>query len=57
MDNYTNSIRMGYDRVEQIREGVSGDVLEGNVLEEGLPSCVQSKLECLHECSGYNFVW
>ncbi len=24
-DNYSNSIRMGYDRVEQIREGVAGD--------------------------------
>ncbi len=39
----------------QIWEGVLGDGLEGNFWEEGLPSCVQSKLECLHGCSGHNF--
>ncbi len=47
---------MGYDRVEQIREGVFGDWLEGNFWEEGLPSCVQSKFECLHGRSGHNFL-
>ncbi len=47
-NNYSNSIRVGYDRVEQIREGVSGHGLEGNFWEEGLPSCIQLKLECLH---------
>ncbi len=57
MDNYTNSIRMGYDRVEQIREGVLGDGLEGNFWEEGLPSCVLSKLKCLHGCNGTNLLW
>ncbi len=32
-----------------------GDGLEGNFREEGLPSCVQSKLECLHVFRGHNF--
>ncbi len=39
--------------MEQLREGVS----RGNFREEGLPLCVQSKLECLHGCSGRNFLW
>ncbi len=43
--------------MEQIRDGVFGDGLEGNFWKEGLPSCVQSKLECLHECSGHDFHW
>ncbi len=43
--------------MEQIREGVLGDGLQGNLWEEGLPSCVQSKLECPHGCSGHNFLW
>ncbi len=34
---YSNSIRVGYDRMEQVQEGVSGDGLEGNFWEEGLP--------------------
>ncbi len=38
--------------MEQIRDG-----LQGNFWEEGLPLCVQSKLECLHGCSGHNFLW
>ncbi len=42
--------------MEQIREGVLRDGLEGNFWKEGLPSCVQSKLECLHGCSGHNFL-
>ncbi len=43
--------------MERIREGVLGDVLEGNFWEEGLPLCVQSKFECLHGCSGHNILW
>ncbi len=43
--------------MEQIREGVLGDGLEGDFWEEGLLSCVQSKLECFHGCSGHNFLW
>ncbi len=43
--------------MEQIREGVLGNGLEGNFWEERLPSCVHSKLECLHGCSGHNFLW
>ncbi len=43
--------------MEQIREGVLRDGLEGNFWEEGLPSCVQLKLKCLHGCSGHNFLW
>ncbi len=43
--------------MEQIREGVLEDGLEGSFWEEGLRSCVQSKLECLHGCSGHNFLW
>ncbi len=43
--------------MEQIREGISGDGLEGIFWEEGQPSCVQSKLEHLHGCSGYSFLW
>ncbi len=38
--SYSNSIRVGYVRMEQIWEGVLGDGLEG------LPLCVQSKFEC-----------
>ncbi len=34
---------MGYGRVEQVRERISG-----NFWEEGLRSCIQSQLECLH---------
>ncbi len=48
---------MGYDRVEQIGEGVSGDGLEGNFWEEGLPPCIQSQLECLHGWSVHNLLW
>ncbi len=48
-DNYSNNIRVGYDRVAQIREGGAGDGLEGNFWEEGLPTCINSKLGCLHE--------
>ncbi len=42
-NSYSNSIRVGYNRVEQIREEVSG-----NFWEEELPPCIQSQLECLH---------
>ncbi len=48
---------MGYDRVEQIREDVSGGGPERNVWEEGLPLCVQSQLECLHGWSVHNLLW
>ncbi len=34
-----------------------GDGLDGNFWEDGLPSCVQSKLEYLHRCSAHNFLW
>ncbi len=40
-----------------MREGLSGDGLEGNFWEEGLPSRIQSKLECLHGCRGHNILW
>ncbi len=43
--------------MEQVWEGVLGDGSEGNFWEEGLPLCVQSKFECLHGCSGHNFLW
>ncbi len=33
-----------------------GDGFEGNFWEEGLPLSGQSKLECLHGCSGHNFL-
>ncbi len=42
-----NSIRVGYDRVEQVREGISGDELEGDFEDEGRTSCIQSELEYL----------
>ncbi len=48
--------RVGYDRAEQIREGVSGDGLEENFWEEGLPPCIQSQLECLHGWSVHNLL-
>ncbi len=48
---------MGYDRVEQIGEGVSGDGLEGKFWEKGLPPCIQSQLECLHGWSVHNLLW
>ncbi len=34
-----------------------GDVLEGNLWEEGLALCVQSKFDCLHGCSGHKIFW
>ncbi len=44
--------------MEQIRGGgVLGDILERNFWEEGLPLCVQSKVECLHGCCGHNILW
>ncbi len=43
--------------MEQIREGVLGDGLEGDFWEEGLPSCVQSKLECLNFLLRFVPVW
>ncbi len=43
--------------MDQIREGVLGDGLEGNFWEEGLLLCVQSKFECLHGCNGHNILW
>ncbi len=39
--------------MERTREGVSGDGLEGNFWEEGLPPCIQSQLECLV----HNLLW
>ncbi len=56
-NGYSNSIRVGYDRAEQIREGVSGDGLEGNFWEERLPPCIQSQLKCLHGGSVHNLFW
>ncbi len=46
-NSYSNSIRVGYYRMDQIREGVSGDGLGGNFWEEGLPPCIHSQLEFL----------
>ncbi len=43
--------------MEQVREGVLGDGLEGNFWEERLPLCVRTKLEWLHGCSCNNFLW
>ncbi len=43
--------------MEQIREGVLGDGLEGNFWEEGLSLCVHSNFEYLHGCSGHNIPW
>ncbi len=43
--------------MEHIREAVLEDELEGDFWEEGLPSCVQSKLECLHVFSWHNYHW
>ncbi len=37
-NNYSNNIRAGYDKVNEIREGVSGGWLEGKFWEEGLAS-------------------
>ncbi len=34
-----------------------GDGLDGDFWEEGLPSCIQSKLECLHGWSVHNLLW
>ncbi len=31
--------------------------LEENFLEEGLPACIQSQLECLHLWSVHNHLW
>ncbi len=35
-------IAQGWDRVEKVREGVSGDGSEGDFKEEGLPPCIQT---------------
>ncbi len=56
-NNKHNSIRVGYDRMEQIREGVSGDRLEGNFWEERLPPCIHSQLECLHGWTVHILLW
>ncbi len=42
-NSYSNSIRVGYDRIEQIREGVSGDRLGGT----------SGKRDC-HRASSHN---
>ncbi len=55
-NSYSNSIWVGYDRTEQIWEGVSGDGLDENFWEEGQPPCVQSQLECLHGWSFHNLL-
>ncbi len=47
---------MGYDGLEQIREGVSWDVSEGNFWEEGMPPCVQSQFESLHGWSVHSIL-
>ncbi len=39
---------MEYDKVEQVRGGISGDGLEEDFWEEGLLSCTQSQLEYLY---------
>ncbi len=49
--------RVGFDWVERIREGVSGDGLEGNFWEEGRPPCIQSELEYLHGWNVQNLLW
>ncbi len=56
-NSYNNSIRVGYERVGYLREGISGDELEGNFWEDGLPPCIQSQLECLHGWSVHNGLW
>ncbi len=33
-----------------------GDGLEESFWEDGLPLCDQSQFECLHGCSGHNFL-
>ncbi len=48
--NYKNWITVLYDRVGQVGKGISRGGLEGNFWEEGLPSCIQSRLECLNAC-------
>ncbi len=53
----SNCIKVGYYRMEQIREGVSGDGLNGNFWEEGQPPCIQSQLVCLHRWSAPNLLW
>ncbi len=55
--NYINIIRVGYDKVEQIREGEFGVGLEDTSGKRDRQSCVQSKLEYPHGCSGHNFLW
>ncbi len=44
-DYYINSIRVWYDRVQQVRERISEDGLEGDFWVDGQPSCIQSQLE------------
>ncbi len=56
-NSYSNSTRVGYDRMEQIREGISEDGLEGNVLEEGPLPYIQSQLECPHGWSVHKLLW
>ncbi len=43
--------------LNKVWKGVSGDGLEGNFWEEGLPPCIQSQLECLHGWSVHNRLW
>ncbi len=39
---------MGYDRMEQIREGVLGDGLEGNFWEDRLPPVASNQVDSTH---------
>ncbi len=55
--SYSNSIRVRYDRMEQIRDEVSGDGLEGAFQEEGLPLCIKLQLECLCYWSVHHLIW
>ncbi len=43
--------------MEQIREGVPGDGLQGNFWEEELPPCIQSQLEGFHGRCVHNLLW
>ncbi len=43
--------------MEQVREEVAEYGLDGDFWEEGLPSYIQSQLECLHGWNVHNLLW
>ncbi len=53
---YKNNIRERYGIMEKVMEGIWRDGLEGDFREQGLPPCVQSRLEHFHRRGDHNLL-